>query len=331
MTVTDPTNEWYTTSQQSAVVAAPRVGVVLHHGATTDMDAIIDMETSGSRQVSSNRVAKDTRCARVVSDDPNIRAWSLSSAYYDSVLSSVECANESTDGWTISASSQETLAQMVAYWASIEGWTPHRDGDPTGWTVFGHREIYTIFGASYATACPGAMELDWIAARAREVINGAAGAGNEEPMTDMIYYADTADGPASKPIADGPNKGLVVAVESMWYAESVGAPLFALSGNKNYATSAARTEYAAFAAGKSPDQAKRLATSAQSIADLITLRGTSPKPIDNFAGDISVGDIVVPSDPAVLAELKANTAATKALPAQSATALLDEQAKRLQP
>lgn len=312
MTVTNPTNEWYTTSQQSAVTASPRVGAVLHHGATTDMDQIINMETSGSRQVSSNRVAKDTRCARVVSDDPNIRAWSLSSPYYDSVLSSIECANESTDGWTISASSQETLAQMVAFWASTEGWTPHRDGDPTTWTVFGHREIYTIFGASYATACPGAMDLDWITLRARNIINGAvAGAGIEELMTDMIYYADSAAGPASGPIADGPNKGLVVVVESMWYAESVGAPLFALSGNKNYATVASATEYSAFAAGKTPDQAKRLATSAQSIADLIALRGTTLKPIGNFAGQINVGTITVPTDPALLAELKHNTEVTQ--------------------
>lgn len=167
-TVTDPTNEWYTTSQQSALIARPRQGCVLHHGATTDMDAIIDMETSGSKQVSSNRVAKDKRLAKIVDD--GMRAWSLSSAYYDSILWSCECANESTDGWTISAESQETLAQWVAYLAQKEGWVPNRSGDPSTWTVFGHREIYMYFGASYPTACPGAMDLDWITARAIQIL-----------------------------------------------------------------------------------------------------------------------------------------------------------------
>ncbi len=180
MTVADPTNEWYTTRQQSVVTARPRRGVVLHHGATTSMDAIIQMETSGSRQVSSNRVVKDARCARIVSDDPNVRAWSLSSPYYDSVLSSVECANESTAGWTISAASHETLARMVAFWAQRDGFYPHRTGDPKGWTVFGHREIYTIFGASYATACPGGMDLNWITNRAQQLL--AEGNTNGDTM-----------------------------------------------------------------------------------------------------------------------------------------------------
>lgn len=193
MTVSDPTNEWYTTRQQSAVTARPRRGVVLHHGATTSMDAIIQMETTGSRQVSSNRVVKDSRCARVVSDDPNIRAWSLSSAYWDSVLSSVECANESTDGWTISPASHETLARYTAYRAQTEGWWPHRSGDPTTWTVYGHREIYIYFGASYATACPGGMDLDWITTRAQQLLNPTTLKGNSS-MPAMIATPKTGGG-----------------------------------------------------------------------------------------------------------------------------------------
>jgi hypothetical protein len=169
MSVADPTTEVRSTFQQSPVTARPRRGVVLHHGATTSADQIISMETTGSRQVSSNRVVKDTRCVKVA-NDPNFRAWSLSSAYWDSVLNSVECANESTAGWTISDASHETLARMVAYWAQRDGFTPHRDGPPSGWTVFGHREIYTIFGASYATACPGGMDLGRITRRAREIL-----------------------------------------------------------------------------------------------------------------------------------------------------------------
>lgn len=171
MTVTDPTNEHYTTFQQSPVVTRPRRGVVLHHAATTSMDQVIQMETSGSREVSSNRVIKDGRIAKIA-NDPDFRAWSLADAHWDSVLSSVECANESTTGWTISAASHESLARMVAFWAQRDGFRPHREGDPRGWTVFGHREIYTIFGASYATACPGGMNLNWIAVRAQQILAG---------------------------------------------------------------------------------------------------------------------------------------------------------------
>lgn len=104
----------------------------------------------------------------------------------------------------------------------------------------------------------------------------------EETVTDMIYYADTAQGPASKAIPTGPNVGLIVAQESTWYAECVGAPLFPLSGNLPYGKSAAVTEYTAFAAGKPNDSAKRLAVPAQAIADIIALRGTTTKPIGNF-------------------------------------------------
>jgi hypothetical protein len=173
MSVQDPTTEVRSTFQQSPVTARPRRGVVLHHGATTSADQIISMETTGSRQVSSNRVVKDGRCVKIA-DDPNYRAWSLSDAHWDSVLSSVECANESTNGWTISDASHETLARMVAFWAQRDRFTPHREGPRSGWTVFGHREIYEEFGDSYATACPGGMDLDRIAKRARALLAGAS-------------------------------------------------------------------------------------------------------------------------------------------------------------
>lgn len=117
----------------------------------------------------------------------------------------------------------------------------------------------------------------------------------EETMTDMIYYADTAQGPASKPTPTG----LVVAQESMWYSECPGAPLFPLTGNLPYTSSAAATEYAAFSASKPTDMAKRFATSAQAIANLIALRGTTTKPIGNFA--VPGGNVTVQVDAKALA------------------------------
>jgi len=175
--------EVHNTSQYSARTRAA-AGVVLHHGATTSADAIINMMVSGSRQVSSHQVVKDTRNAGVVQEQ--FRAWSLGDAYWDSWAFTVECANESTDGWTISASSQETLAQLVADWAKRYGFWPHRTGDPKLWTVYGHREIYSIHGGSYATACPGAMDLNWITARAQQLLSNTKGKQN---MT--INFVDT--------------------------------------------------------------------------------------------------------------------------------------------
>jgi hypothetical protein len=126
------------------------------------------MEVSGSRQVSSHQVVKDKRIAGIVEEQ--FRAWSLSDAYWDSWGLTVECANESTDGWTISAASSESLAQLVANWAKRYGFWPQREGDPSNWTVYGHREIYAIFGGSYPTACPGGMDLDWITKRAQQIL-----------------------------------------------------------------------------------------------------------------------------------------------------------------
>ncbi len=174
--------EVHNTSQYSARSRAV-AGVVLHHGATTSADAIIDMEVSGSRQVSSHQVVKDTRIAVIVQEE--FRAWSLSDAYWDSWAFTVECANQSTDGWTISDASHESLAQLVANWATRYGFYPQRDGDPKNWTVYGHREIYTVWGGSYATACPGGMNLDWITKRAQDIINGTNKNG-DEPMIRLI-------------------------------------------------------------------------------------------------------------------------------------------------
>ena len=147
-----------------------RRGVVLHHAAMTSLDGLRYLEM-GAKEVSSSAIVKDRAKERMMPEDI-WRAWSLSDSYWDSALRSVETCNESVDGWTISDESHESLAQVVAWWAQMDGFWPHRDGDPSTWTVIGHREVYTIHGGSYATACPGGMNLDWIARRAQEILTG---------------------------------------------------------------------------------------------------------------------------------------------------------------
>jgi hypothetical protein len=159
------------TSQQSGRTAGPLNMVILHHAAATSAEQVVSMMVSGSREVSAHAVVKDGRRIGVV--DESDRAWSLSSAYWDSRAFTVECANESTDGWTISDASHESLAQLTADWARRYGFPIIRSGPRTSWTLLGHREVYEIYGDSYATACPGGMDLDRIAARANQILSGA--------------------------------------------------------------------------------------------------------------------------------------------------------------
>jgi hypothetical protein len=222
--------ETHNTSQFSARTV-PIGGVVLHHGATTSADAIIAMETSGSRQVSSHQVIKDARNAGVVQEQ--FRAWSLSSSTWDSWALTVECANESTDGWTISAASEETLAQQVADWASRYGFYPQRNGDPSSWTVLGHREVYSIHGASYATACPGGMNLDGITRRAQQILAGE-NPEEEEGTMQYIWCKEFKDSPRyallDPTIENGAWETLVPAEATQmswltWSKATQGAPL----------------------------------------------------------------------------------------------------------
>lgn len=166
----------------------PRRGVVLHHGATTSLDALNRL-TMGAKQVSATCNCKDELLPVMVPND-NDRPWSLSSAYWDSAMRSVETANESTNGWTLSDESHWTLAKVVAYWATTDGFWPHREGDPKTWTVIGHREVFTIHQASYATACPGGMNLDLIVRRAQELLRGTTDTTTKEEPQPFWKAAD---------------------------------------------------------------------------------------------------------------------------------------------
>jgi len=181
MTISPASTGSASTSQYGFRSVSPFMAV-LHHGATTSAEQIIAMMVTGSRVVSAHQVVKDGSRTAVVPEQ--YRAFSLSSAYWDSAAFTVECANESTDGWTVSAASHESLAILVADWATRYGWWPHRDGDDETWTVIGHREVYSIHDASYATACPGGMDLDWIARRAQQIMHGTT-SPERNPMTTL--------------------------------------------------------------------------------------------------------------------------------------------------
>ena len=137
---------------------------VVHHAATSSLSQVLGMMSSGSRQVSSNNVVKDTEIVGVVPDE--YRSWSLSSPLWDGRSITVETCNSATgdaSGWPISEQSYQSLAKLIADCATRYGFPINRD------RIIGHREVYSRHGASYQTACPGGIDLDRLVRMAKEV------------------------------------------------------------------------------------------------------------------------------------------------------------------
>ena len=168
-----------TFQQSDRTVPGPDM-IVLHHGATVSADLIVSMATTGSRQVSSHLVIKDGRIVSLVEEQK--RAWSLASAYWDSRALTAECANSEAGGyWPLSAATHESIARVVADWCRRYSIPCDRNH------VIGHREVYIRYGASYATACPGGMDLEWIVKRARQIL-GAGGSIVPLPVTPTATW-----------------------------------------------------------------------------------------------------------------------------------------------
>ncbi|VXB29149.1 N-acetylmuramoyl-L-alanine amidase [Pseudoclavibacter sp. 8L] len=128
---------------------------IVHHAATASLSAVLSMMSTGSRQVSASYVIKDGQVIGVVPEEK--RAWTSGSAAWDGRAITVETCNSQTgdaSGWPISEASYESLARLIADCATRYGFPINRD------TVIGHRELYSRYGASYATACPGGINLD---------------------------------------------------------------------------------------------------------------------------------------------------------------------------
>ncbi|MGO2750402.1 MAG: peptidoglycan recognition protein family protein [Pseudoclavibacter sp.] len=128
---------------------------VVHHAADSSLANVLAMMSSGSREVSANYVVKDAQIVGVVPEE--YRAWSLGSDEWDGRSITVETCNSATgdaSGWPISEASYQSLARLIADCATRYGFPINRN------TVIGHKEVYTRHGASYATACPGGINLD---------------------------------------------------------------------------------------------------------------------------------------------------------------------------
>lgn len=161
--------------------------IIIHHAATTDAAGVVGMMVSGSRTVSSNYVVgRDGTVYGVVPEED--RAWTSGSASdggrgaaWDRKSITFETANQSAGGsWPISDASYESVSDVIADVATRYGFDVNRN------TVVGHRELWSRYRASYATACPGGFDLDRLVNMARAKMgkgaapaySGGTGAGN---------------------------------------------------------------------------------------------------------------------------------------------------------
>lgn len=166
MTYSALTNRTISTPNKSSRGGARPAYIVLHHMASTGFEGVLRMWTVPTRVGSANyAISNEGQIVGVVPEEQ--RSWSVSNAAFDSKSITFEIENESAQGWTVSAAAHEATARVVADLSQRYGIPLDRSH------VIGHREVYTRFRVGYATACPGALDLDGIVGRARALVAGA--------------------------------------------------------------------------------------------------------------------------------------------------------------
>lgn len=149
--------------------------IIIHHCASTSLFAVLDMMKYGTREVSANYViGNDGEIIGVVPEE--YRAWTSGSASWDGRAITVEIVNETgAPGWRVSDKAMAAVSRLLADISTRYGFELNRD------TVITHQELYTIHGASYATACPG----PYLQPRIDDLITAATAQPTQEPEDDM--------------------------------------------------------------------------------------------------------------------------------------------------
>lgn len=153
--------------------------ITVHHSAATSLEQVLaEMQDPNGRQVSSNYVIGNAgEIVLVVPEE--LRAWTSGAttdggrgAAFDRRSITVEIINAGgAPGYPIS---QAAIDATVLLFADV-GKRYHFTMDRAfGGTFEGHRELYTRYGASYATACPGVYPLDSAAAQINTLIAGGS-------------------------------------------------------------------------------------------------------------------------------------------------------------
>lgn len=129
---------------------------LIHHQAGTNDDATINAMVTGSKQVSSNYTISNEGRITLVVDEDN-RAWTSSSAFWDGRSITVEIENEFGDpSWGISNAALNAAAALLIDLRKRYNIV----------NVLGHRDLYSKYGQSYPTYCPGPNTVAEIIRRA---------------------------------------------------------------------------------------------------------------------------------------------------------------------
>lgn len=168
---------------------------IVHHAATTSLDAILTLFQPGGRTVSANyALGSDGTLVNTVDEDR--RAWTSSSAHWDGRAVTIEVANSyAGDPWPVSDKAFDKLARLIADVATRHGFPINDD------TILTHQELYKRYGASYPTACPGDLQRRKaeLLTRARRYQSSAPAGGGVEIIEQgdiemrLIYNTENED------------------------------------------------------------------------------------------------------------------------------------------
>lgn len=192
MTYSYLTDQIRRSPQHSARNGAKIDTILWHHQAGTNDDAVIDMMVNRTRQVSSNyTISNEGRLTSVVDED--LRAWTSGStqdggkgAAWDRRAITTEIENQAgAPNWPISTAAIDKAARLQL---DLETRYDIKN-------VLGHRDLWTIYRASYATYCPGPETVARINARAAELRGQFAEVPPPKPQPNPVVPAQPAPGP----------------------------------------------------------------------------------------------------------------------------------------
>lgn len=143
-------HEVHWTHQKSSRDGADIDRFIVHHAANTSVDQTLHL-FDGARQVSANYALGNGRIVAAVPEEE--RAWTSASKYDDARAVTVEVSNSRADEpWPVSDEDFINLARLIADVANRHGFPIDDDH------VLTHQELYSRFGRSYPTACPGDLQ-----------------------------------------------------------------------------------------------------------------------------------------------------------------------------
>lgn len=152
--------------------------IIVHGMASTSYAGVLAMVADpNGRSVSANYfISNEGKIHGCV--DETLRAWTSGSpsdggkgAAWDRRSVTVEVENSTgAPGWGFSTAAKTALAELMADVSARHKFPLTRTGK-TG-TVLEHRELWSLFNASYPTACPQSMPTDAVVVKALAITKG---------------------------------------------------------------------------------------------------------------------------------------------------------------